>query len=231
MPLSQYPQEMSSLMLVTLLLMPVLFFGATSFWAPHSMFYHPKLARFINSRYGANALECFLVRLKPLLMFGVVGVLEGLTGFWHSRSTGATQGAYAIHGFFFSGGVGFALAHVVLYFRKAVGVFRTWTIKQPVSPARGATPERKTLRDALRIYWWALIGLAVFPAIVFIGGEFLRIPFEFFILPFFGVCFLTGWPFLSGRAPFSFWLVAGGVWLLGGIFAVILLQLIRALLA
>jgi hypothetical protein len=59
-----------------------------------------------------------------------------------------------------------------------------------------------------------------------IGGEYFKIPFEFFIFPFFGVGFLAGWPVLSGRAPYSFWLVAMGLWLASGICASILLQLI-----
>jgi hypothetical protein len=132
-----------------------------------------------------------------------------------------------MNAFFLSGGVAFALAHAVLYFRKAVGVYPTWTTQQPMA----RVPERKPLREALRTYWWTLLGVALFPPIFFVGGELLHVPFEVFMLPFFAVAFLAGWPWFSGRAPYSFWLVACGVWLLGGILAVILGGLIRAIMA
>jgi hypothetical protein len=64
-----------------------------------------------------------------------------------------------------------------------------------------------------------------------VGGTFLDIPFELFILPFIAVGFLAGWPHLSGKAPYSFWLVAMGLWLVGGISAVILMKLINMFLA
>jgi hypothetical protein len=221
---------MPLMMAMSLLLMPIVFFGAVSFFGPaQSPFYHPKLVRFINSRYGEQACESFLVRLKPVLLFGVVSVLQGAIGLWRSYSGGASQEAYVLNGVFVSAGLAFALAHVTLYVRKAVGVFPTWTVAPPVHTA---TPLKKTtLREALRIYWWTLIGIGVFPLIFVVGGTFLHIPFEFFILPFLAVGLLAGWPFLSGKVPYSFWLVAMALWLVGGICAGILMQLINMFLA
>jgi hypothetical protein len=218
-------------MVVTLIVMPVLLSGATSFWMPHSPFYHPKLAQFIDARLGEHALEMFLVRLKPLLLFSVTAVLQGLIGLWRNHASGVGTGAYAMNGFLVSGGVGFALIHAVLYRRRRVGVFPTWTIAHPVSPLGGTPPERLTLRAALRAYWWTLIGLALFPTTVVIGAGVWHIPDEFFILPFFGVSILAGWPLLARRAPYSFWLVAMGVWLSGGIVAAMLSELFRAVTA
>jgi hypothetical protein len=162
-----------------------------------------------------------------MLVFALAPMVQSSIGLWHSYRAGASSGAYVVHAFFLSGGLAFALAHAVLYLRKAVGVYPTWTIEGP----RQAAPDRKTLPEALRAYWWALIGLAVFPSVFFIGGEFLRVPFEYFMLPFFAVGFLAGWPWFSGRAPYSFVLVAGGVWLIGGIVAALVSGLIRGILA
>jgi hypothetical protein len=213
--------------IATIILLPLLVFGAGSIWMRHSPFYHPKLAEIINSRLGANVFESFLVRLRPLLLFAVAAILQSLVGLWHSYRTGSPSGTLVFHAFFLSGGLAFALAHTVLYFRRAVGVYPTWTLGQP----EPAAPERKTLSEALRAYWWTLVGLALFPPVVFVGGEFFQIPFEYFMLPFFAVGFLAGWPWFSGRAPYSFVLVAGGVWLFGGIVAAILSGLIHSISA
>ena len=223
-----FPGEMTSATTATLLLMPVLFFGVMSFWMPHSPFYHPKLAQFVDARLGANASASFLVRLKPLLMFGVAAILQGALGLFRSASAGESSGSLAVHGFFISGGLGFALVHGVLYYRKATGVY-------PASSDRTVTqelkPERKPLGEALRVYWWALIGLAAFPSAVGVAGELFHVPYEYFALPFFAVALLAGWPYFSGRAPYTFWLVACGIWLLGGIAAALASQIVRALVS
>ena len=144
-----------------------------------------------------------------------------LFGCVHKRRTFSTEFWFLL--------VWFALAHVTLYVRQAVGVFPTLPVALPV---RTATSLKKTtLREALRIYWWTLIGIGVFPLIFIVGGTFLHIPFEFFILPFLAVGLLAGLPFLSGKVPYSFWLVAMTLWLVGGICAGILMQLIDMLLA
>lgn len=227
-PLAQvFTGEMTLATLVTLLVMPILFFGVMSFWMPHSPFYHPRLARIVDARFGANALASFLVRLKPMLMFAAGAAIQGALGLWQSYSAGAASGAYATHGFFLSGGIAFALSHAVLYYRRALGVYPA-EVHQPATERDDSG--RKPLGEALRIYWWTLIGLAAFPTLVLVAGEMLHVPFEFFVLPFFAVALLAGWPYFSGKAPYSFWIVACGVWLLGGIAAAIVAQAIRMLL-
>ena len=229
MPLPDHSPQMSSAMMATLLALPVLFFGAMSFWMSHSPFYHPALARFVDTRLGAHALEGFLVRLKPLLMFATTAVLQGLAGLWHGYTTGAAPGAYFVPGFMLSGGVGFALVHVVLRLRRVVGVYSTGTIREAGSLPAGAGPRRTSLRDALRAYWWTLIGVVLFPTAAVLAGELLDLAFEYFVLPFLAVALLAAWPHLSGRAPYSFWLVATGVWLVGGVLAFTLLELLHLL--
>jgi hypothetical protein len=220
-PSEAFPREMSSTMAATIIVMPVLFFGVMLFWMPHSPFYQPRIASLIDARFGTNAFASFLVRLKPLLMFAVGSVLQGVLGLWQDFSVGGNSGAYAIHGFFVSGGIGFALVHAVLFYRRAPGVYPMSADEQAHASVQRSKPERKPLGDALRTYWWTLIGLAAFPTMVTIG-ESLHVPAEFFALPFFAVAMLAAWPCFSGRAPYSFWIVAGGIWLLGGIVASLL---------
>lgn len=230
-PLIPSPNGFSHVMTATLVLMPILFFGAMSFWAPHSPFYHPTLARFVDGRFGEGTLASFLARLRPLLLFAVASTLQGVIYLVHAIHTDSPAGVYVVSGFFLSGGTGFALAHGILYSRKVVGVYpAAKTADSQLAPV-SSKPERKPLREALRIYWTALIGIALFPTAAFVGGDFLQIPFEYFILPFFVVCFLAGWPYLSGKAPYSFWLAAMLVYMLGGFLAVLLSQVIRAALA
>src|SRR6266404_3123220 len=138
-------------MLAIISVLPVLFFGAMALCGPRqSPFFQSKLAQWINARYGPHTFESFLVRLKPLLMFGTAGALQGVIGLWHGRHVKPADDIAS--GFLLSAGVGFAVAHVILYLRRAVAVFPTWAIAQPVPK-----PAHKTLRDALRVYWWALI--------------------------------------------------------------------------
>ena len=226
-PAAGFPKDVSPILLASMLAMPVLFFGFGAFWMRRSPFYSPFLAKVIDARFGENALASFLARLKPMLLFALCASTQGVVGLWRTYS-GAhpTSGAYAVNGFFLSGGVAFALAHFILYLRKVPGVYPS----DRESAARvqiPAPPERKSLRDALRLYWWCLVGLAVFPTAVMLGEKLLHLPFEVFILPFFAVGLLAGWPHFSGRAPYTFWLVACLVWLLGGVVGIALTQLVR----
>jgi hypothetical protein len=224
------PAGFSPAMTVTLLLMPVLLAGAMPFWAKHSPFYHPTLARFVDSRFGEGALASFLVRLRPLLLFAVAAILQGTLGLIYALRSDSPSATYVGWGFFLSAGISFALAHGLLYLRKAIGVYPLEGNFAQCTQAI-SRPERKSLRDALRLYWGALVGIGLFPTVAFVGGEFLHIPFEYLVLPFFAVCMLAGWPHLSGRAPYSFWLVAVLVYLAGGLFAALLTQAIRIVLS
>jgi len=209
-----------------MLVMPVLFFGVGAFWMRHSPFYHPLLAKVIDGRFGENALASFLVRLKPLLLFAVGAATQGAIGLWQTYTgENPTSGAYALNGFFLSGGVGFGLVHFILYLRKVPGVYPADHASVSLT-ANLALPERKSLREALRQYWWCLIGLAAFPTALMLGERLFQLSFEIFILPFFAVGLLAGWPHFSGRAPYTFWFVACLVWLLGGIVGIALTQLV-----
>jgi hypothetical protein len=68
--------------------------------------------------------------------------------------------------------------------------------------------------------------VGLFPALFF-AGERLGFPFDWVVLPFLAVCFLAGWPYLSGRATYTFWVVAMVVFFAGGVLAILLLHLLR----
>jgi hypothetical protein len=222
-----FPSQISPVMAATVILMPILFFGAAAFWMAHSPFYHPRLAQLIDRRFGDGALASFLVRLRPLLLFGAAAAVQGLLGIVQIARAASSADAYLPSAFFISGGLGFALAHFVLYRRKVIGVYAapSGTESAPVAPSSAV---RASLGASLRRYWWALIGIALFPSAAFVGGDVLHIAFEYFALPFFAASFLAAWPWFSGRAPYSFWLVAVVVYMLGGFLAVLLVQLVRA---
>ena len=209
---------------IMMLTLPIAFFSAVTFFGPaQSPFYHPRLATYLNSRYGALAFETFLVQLKPLPLCGVASSLQGITTFWQSDLP------YIFPGFFLSAGIAFIVAHLILYHRKAIGVY--------LSPAGGEgstsesqprpVPTKQPLKVALRLYWWCLIGVFLLPTIMVVGGEIYKIPFEFFIPLFFAVMFLAMWPVLSKRACYAFWLVAMVLWLGGGFMAAFITTLVR----
>jgi hypothetical protein len=216
-----------AVMPVFLLAMPLVFFGLASLWAPRSPFYHPKLALFFNTRFGPNAFELFLVRLKPILLFAAAALIQGAIGMWQLNSAGASAGMYSTCGFFLSAGLGFLLMHFVLYFRKIPGVYPTWTLAPDVARSVTAEPERKPIREALRLYWQYLIGIAVIPSVLAINEQFFQFPFEYFMALFFGAAFLAAWPYLSGKATYTFWIVAAGVFMAGGFAAVAITALLR----
>ena len=224
------PEEFSPGATLVILAMPILLFGAMPFWARHSPFFHPVVARYVDARFGEGVLASFLVRLKPLLLFAVSAAIQGGLGLSYAARANSPSGAYVLWGFFISGAVGFTLAHILLYSRRATGVY-------PAERLSGEDrlgfpmPERKPLKEALRVYWKSLIGIAIFPALALVGGDFLHIPFEFVALLFFAVCLLAAWPFLSGNAPITFWLVAMAVYLGGGVLAALLGRIVRVALA
>jgi hypothetical protein len=216
------PLVMGAMMLI----MPILFFSAVTFFGPaQSPFYHPRLAGFLNSRYGTLAFESFLVRLKPLLLFGVLSVLQGSMAFWQSDVP------YFLPGFFVSGGIAFLAAHFILYHRKAVGVYAAPTGEKRVISESQPRPIliKQPLKAALRLYWWWLPGVFLLPTVMVVGGEIFNVPFEFFTPLFFAVMFLASWPVLSQRASYAFWLVAIGLWLGGGLMAALVMMLARKL--
>ena len=76
-----------------------------------------------------------------------------------------------------------------------------------------------SLGESLRRYWHHLIGVAVFPSILTLGGRWFHFPV--WIIPpfFFAVMFYAMWPTITKRAPYTFWIVTCGVWMGGGILA------------
>src|SRR5262245_31124654 len=73
--------------------LPLLSFGASALRARHSPFFVPSLARWVNDRYGAFACESFLVRLRPLLLFGIPAIMEAAVGLQRSVRAGTPYGS------------------------------------------------------------------------------------------------------------------------------------------
>jgi hypothetical protein len=218
------PMPLSNGMALILLIMPIAFFGAMAFVGPAKSPFSlpPKFTSFISARCGEHAWESFLVRLKPLLLFGVTCLLGGAIGLWRTYQEGGPFEAYVFSGFWVSSAFAFAIAHTILYLRKAEGIYPSY-LHGEISLVRPV--EKLPLKQALRAYWWTLIGISALPAIMVVGQV---LPFEFIIVLFFGVCFTAMWPVISGRAPYMFWLVAMGLYLMGGMVAAVVARLIRS---
>jgi len=104
------------------LLMPFVVFGLAAFKAPHSPFLIPKLAALITARTARESYQSFLGQFKPILFFGVGGLLDGLS---QLRSCFQLEGSVNInaHGWFVvAGGTAFLFMHIVLKLRKVPGV-------------------------------------------------------------------------------------------------------------
>jgi hypothetical protein len=82
------------------------------------------------------------------------------------------------------------------------------------------------LSVALRRYWRNLIGLATFPAASILGIQYLHLPPLLSIPMFIAACLHALWPVRAKRAPYTFWLVAGVVYLGGAIFTAVAFILI-----
>jgi hypothetical protein len=150
-------------------------------------------------------------------------LLGGVIGLWRTYQEDGPYEAYVFNGFWVSSALAFAIAHTILYLRRAEGIYPSYLHRaiSPVPPV-GKLP----LKQALRAYWWTLIGISALPAIMVIGQQVL--PFEFIIILFFGFCFPAMWPVLSGRASYIFWLVAMGLYFMGGMIAAVLERLITS---
>jgi hypothetical protein len=87
--------------------------------------------------------------------------------------------------------------------------------------------KRKPLPEALRAYWFYLIGIAVFPFLLVFGTEAYKIPFDYFIAPFFMFSVLAAWPCLSGKASYAFWIIAIISFMVGGMLAAFFMQFLK----
>ena len=90
-----------------------------------------------------------------------------------------------------------------------------------------STRHRVALAEAVRIYWRSLAGVATFGPLLLVTDTFIEIPFWIVLFPFFLVMGLAMWPWLSGRAPYTFWVLALGVWMAGGFVGVLARTLIN----
>jgi hypothetical protein len=97
---------------------------------------------------------------------------------------------------------------------------------QPLQLNDPIRQSRPSLSVALRRYWRNLIGIATFPAVSILGDRYLHLPPLVFIPIFIAVSLHALWPYLARRAPYSFWLVACGVYMGGAVFAVLVIGLI-----
>lgn len=104
------------------LAMPFVVFGIGAFRAPHSPFLVPKLAALITARTGRKSYEMFLSRLKPMLLFGVGGILDGASQLRSCLQLGDSFGIHARGWFFVAGGTAFILMHCILKYRKVPAV-------------------------------------------------------------------------------------------------------------
>ncbi len=94
-----------------------------------------------------------------------------------------------------------------------------------------AQNSKLSVPEALQRYWANLIGVAVFPFLFFIGAGIFHISFWILAPCFFGACGLAAWPYLTRRAPYTFWVIACAIWAAGGFVAFILLLIVKAFAA
>ena len=93
-------------------------------------------------------------------------------------------------------------------------------IPPPLPPSTKPLP----LNQALRVYWKNLIGVALFPPVLFIGGSVYNLTFGILFPLFFGAGFSALWPLLKRRVLFDFWAVAMVVWMVIIILSIVALQ-------
>lgn len=102
--------------------MPIAFFGTVAFFVPHSPFFTPGFAAFVDTRAGHGFLESFLVRLKPILFFGIGSLIRGFHQLWWCDQVGIQVTRQSEGWFFISLGAAFIFMHTILRFRKVVAV-------------------------------------------------------------------------------------------------------------
>ncbi len=90
--------------------------------ALRSPFMSPWIASLIDERLGAGSSETFVARLKPLLLFSVAGLIGSAGMAKECWQGGEGQMNWTATGFLASGSVAFALAHLILRWRRVPGV-------------------------------------------------------------------------------------------------------------
>ena len=132
-----FPRPLPRAMAVVILLMPIVFFGITSYFGPakSSFFLPQRLVNSIDARYGEHAWESFQVRLRPYLLFGLTSLLGGIIGLWRTYEDGGPYETYIFYGLWVSSGLAFAIAHSVLYLRRAEGIYPSYLNRNvPTAP-------------------------------------------------------------------------------------------------
>lgn len=102
-------------------------------------------------------------------------------------------------------------------------ILKGYAAKEPIQVVKSIKP----LPEAVRAYWPYLIGITVFPSLLVLGIQVYKIPFDYFIAPFFIFGILAAWPCLSGKASYAFWIIAMIAFMAGGLFAVLLFQILK----
>ncbi len=97
------------------------------------------------------------------------------------------------------------------------------------TPPPESHPTCLPLEQALKAYWKNLIGLAVFPPVAFIGIGGFELPSALFMPCFFAAGLPALWPYLTKRTPYSFWIVAMGVWMASSMISVMLMVILAVM--
>lgn len=94
------------------------------------------------------------------------------------------------------------------------------------------TRERIPLSCALRRYWKHLVPITLLPTIIiFFVGIVQQVWVFWAIVPlFYASGFYAGLPYTRKDAPYPFWVVACGLWMLGAIPGIFVFFVLKALL-
>src|SRR5262249_4151907 len=112
-PLFQYPVSAPQVPHLVVFL-PLAFFIAVAFLIPGYPFDVERLRLRVDRKFGGGAYAEFVRQLKPMLLFGVTGLVAGVLAFVRAYQAHAPTAAYWEHCFILSGGIGFLLMRVVL---------------------------------------------------------------------------------------------------------------------
>jgi hypothetical protein len=94
-------------------LFPFAFFVPAVFFQRKTAFKFKFLANVIDKRVGAGAMEDFIFRLRPTLLFMIAISTLGVSGVLTTFFNDGPDGAYTISGFFVSGGLGIFTAYLL----------------------------------------------------------------------------------------------------------------------
>jgi hypothetical protein len=144
------------------IIFPVAFFTAAAFWLPGYPFDVVPLRLWIDEKKGDGSYAEFIRQVKPMLFFGVSGLVGAMAGFLRDVQAQPPIEALRAQGFWFSGAAGFLLAREILAKR---GLSMESEAASGSSAENSpATPEDRKRGDEMlgqlrRIAkWWVVIG-------------------------------------------------------------------------